>query len=173
MTVVNIEVDLGDDQDALREKLIKAAARQLLIQVSPYSDGEERFTELGRGLRDDVVREVKAEVQKAVAPAVEAALAEGVQLTDQYGSPKGEKVPLRNLIVEEATKALKGAVEYRDRRRESVVEQVVRAEVDKALSEELRSVVREEREKVVEVVRGKAAQIVTEAVERAGKAATL
>jgi len=168
-TTVSVDVNLGSDVEAIRTRVIDSAARQMLMQVSPYSDGEQHFTEFARSLRDDIQRAIRERVQEVVAPAVEAALVEGVQRTDNYGSPVGPKVSLREVIVDEATKALNKKIEVRDNygRSESVVQQVIRSEVQDALAKELKAEVKAEGERVKAAVRDKAAEIVTEAVRRA------
>jgi hypothetical protein len=165
---INLDIDLTHDAEAIRAHIIDAAAKYLLVQTTPYND-DPHFTKLANSLRDDIARVVRAEVEKIVAPAVATALEAGVQRTDNYGSPAGPKVPLRQVIVEEAEKALNKRVEVRDNysRSESVVQQVIRDEVQRVLADDLKAVVKAEREKVTKAVRDEAATIITDAVRRA------
>lgn len=165
---VDLSIDLGQNVDEIREHVIKAAAREMLYQFSSYS-GEEHFTKLAQSLRDDISKAVKAEVEKVIAPAVAAALEEGVQPTDQYGEARGEKRSLRSVIVTEAERALNKKVEIRDNygRSESVIQQVIRDEVQRAMADDLKGVIKEERAKVEKAVRDQAAELITESVRRA------
>lgn len=168
MTSIDISVDLGRDVAEIRERIIREAAISLLREVSPYDPDSRHFTKLGHELRAEISAAIRDEVQRAVAPAVKAALAEGVQRTDTYGAPTGPKVTLRQVIVDEAVKALARKVEVRDNygRSESVIQQVVRDEVQRAVADDLKGVIKVEREKVKAAVRGKAAEILTESVQR-------
>lgn len=167
-TVVAVSVDLGDDIGAVRDRIVGAAAHELLAEVSRWADCGEHATELAKALRGDISKAIKAEVEKVIAPAVRVALESGVQPTDQYGEPRGEKTSLRSVIITEAARALHKKVEIRDNygRSESVVQQVIRDEVQKAVASDLKEVIAEERRKVQVAVRTEAASILTEAVKR-------
>lgn len=171
---VSVTVDLARDRDAMRASIIEAIANKVLYGVSYDEDGDPCSvpTKISSDLRNAMYKAVNAEVEKHVGPAVEAALAEGVQRTDTYGSPRGEKVPLRTVIVEEAQKALGKKVEYRDNygRSENVVSAIIRNEVQQALAKDLKGVVEAERAKVQQAVRDEAASIITQAVQRAARA---
>jgi hypothetical protein len=171
---VSVKVDLARNVEGLRADIISAIASKVLYGVSYDEDGDEyrTTTKIGSELRSELTKALRDEVTKVAGPLVEAALAEGVQLTDQYGSPRGEKQPLRTVIVEEAHKALNKRVEVRDNysRSESVVQQVIRDEVQRALAEDLKAVVKAERQKVEKAVRDEAASIITDAVRRATRA---
>lgn len=171
---VNVEVDLAHDAEAMREHIIAAIANKVLYSTSYDEDYQPHSipTEVSYELRETLSKAIRTEVQKHVGPAVEMALAEGVQRTDNYGDPRGEKVPLRTVIVEEAQKALGKKIEVRDNygRSESVIQQIIRDEVQRALAEDLKEIVKAEREKVVKAVRDEAAAIITESVQRAAKA---
>lgn len=168
---VNIDVDLAQDVDALRSTIVKAIAQQVLYGVSYDEDYEPHSipTQISRELRDVMAKAVRDEAEKAVGPAVQAALAEGVQLTNQYGEARGDKVPLREVIVDEAKKALGKKIEIRDNygRSESMIQQIVRDEVQRAMADDLKEVIKAEREKVQLAVREQAAAIITESVRRA------
>jgi hypothetical protein len=166
-TQISLDIDLGQSIDEIREHIISAAAQQMLMQTTIYND-DPHFTKLAQSLRDDISRAIKAEVEKVVAPAVTVALEEGVQPTDSYGTPRGEKLPLRSVIVAEAEKALNKKVEIRDNygRSESVIQQVIRDEVQKAMAADLKEIIAEERKKVTAAVHTEAAQLITQAVER-------
>lgn len=168
---VNIDVDLARDVDSLRAHIIEAIANKVLYGVSYDEDGDPHSvpTKVSYELRDAMAKEIKEETAKHVGPAVEAALAEGVQRTDQYGDPRGEKVPLRTVIIEEAQKVFGQKVEYRDGygRHESLISSIIRNEVQKAVAEDLKAAIKDERAKVQQAVRNEAAAILTESVRRA------
>jgi hypothetical protein len=170
-TRVRLDVDLARDADAVREAIIEEAARQLLVTVTPYTDGVEVPTKLAASVREDMSRAVRAEVEKVIGPAVAAALEEGVQLTDTYGSPRGPRMTLREVIIAEAKKVLERKIEVRDNygRSETVVQQIIRDEVQRALADDLKDAVREERDRVQAAVREHAANIITESVQRAAR----
>ena len=90
-------------------------------------------------IRNEVIRET-------VRPQIEEAVAAPFRKTNSYGEPVGEPTTLRQLIVDEARKAVN---EPADRYSSSTfLQQAVRAEVQKALAKEIADAVKQAREQV-------------------------
>jgi hypothetical protein len=95
------------------------------------------------------VKTIRAEViREAVRPQVEAVIAAPVQKTNGYGEPVGEPVTLRDLIIDEARKAINAPVDNYSRDKGTFLTQAVAAEVKKALSAEIADAVKQAREQV-------------------------
>jgi hypothetical protein len=110
-------------------------------------------------VRDEVIREL-------VRPQVEEALTAPVQRTSSWGDPVGDPQTLRDVIIAEAQKLLKQPADSYNRDKGTVLEQVVRKEVQAALSAEIKAAVQQAREAVA----GEIGQQVATAVVAAMKA---
>lgn len=138
------EVTLGD--------LVVQAMIRNLVGGEPYGDLRRRIV----AIRDDEIRD-------QVRPLLEAELQAGIQQTNEYGEPTGKPAKLRDLLVQEARQVL---TRKDTNRGGTLVEQIVRAEVQKAMREELTEAIKVEREKVVAAVRAEAADLIAQAVKR-------
>lgn len=129
---------------------------------------------LTKSLRKDVKDLVAAATRDAIQAEVETivreALGEGVQQTTEWGSPTGEKTPLRELIGKEAEKALK-MPELRDgysrSNQPTMVQRIVAKEVEKSFAAEIKAVVDQARKDTLAAVQREAANVIAESVRRA------
>jgi hypothetical protein len=108
-----------------------------LVQDKRWPKFEERVTEI----RKDVIREL-------VRPQIEAAIAAPIQKTNTYGEAVGEPTTLREVIVEEARKALNQRPDRYSSQDGTFLEQAVAKEVKAALSAEIKSAVEQARKSV-------------------------
>jgi hypothetical protein len=101
-----------------------------------------------RSLRDKMF-EVRTEViREALAPIVEQALAESFQRTNSYGEPAGGTVTMRQVIADEAKKFMTQPADTYNRDKGTVLQVMVRKEVEAALGTEIREAVKKAREQV-------------------------
>lgn len=109
-------------------------------------------------IRDDVIRE-------HLQPLISAALNKPVQKTNEYGRPRGEPIPLTELILTEVKSYLGKPLDRNIGRTETVVQKLIREEVERALLTELRDVIAEEKKRIVAAMRSKAAGIIAATIE--------
>ena len=116
-------------------------------------------------LKDRVRAITDEEIRNHVTDAIRDALNGEIRRTNMYGEPQGEPTTLRALIGQEATKALgKDSGGYPHR--ETVLQKLIREQVEAALKAELAEAIKEERAKVVAAVREQAGQLIAEAVTK-------
>jgi len=137
------------------ETLADVVAAQIALALQK----DEEF----KTLRARVLDLRNEEIREQVKPIVAAAIAAPVQRTNSYGSPVGEPVPLTELIVKEARDVLTKRDGY-GRDSLTLVQKIIRDEVDRAIKHELADIVAEEKAKVVAAVRAKAADLIATAV---------
>lgn len=135
--------------DAVAERIVQALLRT------------EDFRSIAReavDIRQDEIRErTRAEV--------EAALTGPVDLTNHYGERTGRTTTLREEVVRLASEALKVDHRASHARDLTPVQRIIRDEVDRALTNELKAAVDDEKAKVVAAVRAKAADLIATAVK--------
>jgi hypothetical protein len=100
-----------------------------------------------------VVAEVRREViAEAVRPQVEEAIAAPLQKTNGYGEPVGEPVTLRTVIIDEVRKMLAKPADSYASGKGTVLQAMVRKEVEAAFANEVRDAVKQAREQVSEEI---------------------
>lgn len=145
--------------------IVDLAARELMSQaVGKDRDTWRDVLRRVNTIRDDIIAE-------QIRPQVEEALEASITRTNTYGEPTGKTTTLREVIVDEAKKWLtKTGDDFSSsrgpRRGETNVQHLIRQEVDKALTTELRAAVQEAQGDVLETVKPKAAEVLTESIER-------
>lgn len=88
------------------------------------------------------VRDIRAEViREAVRPQIEDAIAAPVQKTNSYGDAIGEPTTLRDLIVDEARKAVNQPADRYSSEKGTFLERAVRQAVQEALGTEIKDAV--------------------------------
>lgn len=107
-------------------------------------------------IRDDVIR-------SAIEPAVTEAMAKPIQLTDSYGSPKGEPTTLRELVMKEAQTYLTRAGDGYGGDRVTPTQKFIRDEIGRQFQSELKAVIDGEKAKVKNALRAKAADFLADA----------
>lgn len=160
---VTIEIDLSRlfaDGDRTLEEYIVGEAATRLLAFDGQAIGEFRRRALS--IADEEIRE-------ALKPVVAQALEAAVQRTDTFGAPRGEPKSLREVIVESAIDQLRkpqGDGFSGTRRGETLVQFVIRKEVEEALGKDLRSAVQAARAQVLAAVQEKASEIITETIAK-------
>jgi len=111
--------------------------------------------------------EIRAEaIREAVRPQIEEAIAKPIQKTNSYGEPVGEPTTLRELIIDEARKAVNEPVDKYARDKGTFLTQAVKREIQAALSAEIADAVKQARQQVADEI----GQQVTAAVAAAMRA---
>ncbi len=146
---MKIEFDI---QDISRDEVIESMARQLLVEWHEETDPESgpqtyrRQTKLGEQMKhyldskiaelaDVLVREQfdKVVIQR-IAAQVDAVLAEGWQVTNQYGEARGPKVDLKGRITELLLKP--GRDSYGNGESMTPIDRQVKAAIDGLIGKE-------------------------------------
>lgn len=115
------------------------------------------------------VRDIRAEViRELVRPQIEQAIAAPVTLTNAYGEPNGRTTTLRELIIDEARKALNAPADPSSygRGRKTLVQKIVAEQVHEAFAAEVADAVKQARTAVAAEI----GQHVASAVQAAMKA---
>ena len=150
-------VNLGD-------AVTQALASQLMAQVQGDAakirrDALEELRQEIRNVRVEVTREEIREI-------VREALAGDITPTDPFGYKTGEPTTLRALLRKDVEAYLKEPTPNRGSyERQGGFRELLKEEVDKALSKELRDTIREARKDVAARVKDKAAEIIGAVVQ--------
>jgi len=174
---IHVEIDphatlperyLGADEDgprygpmSLYDAIICEAAHRLVEDAKKDGLKEDyrSLTEHVRQLRDE-------EIRAAVAPEIEAALSKPLRKTNQYGEATGADTTLREMIGEEVRKQLAAPADRYDRK-ETVLQRVIKEEVDRALTDELKTALAAGKSEVLAAVRKRGTEVIEEAVRKA------
>ncbi|MFG3136051.1 hypothetical protein ACGFZA_07490 [Streptomyces sp. NPDC048211] len=116
------------------------------------------------GLRDQVTEIRKEEIRAAVRPSIDEALARPIYKTNTYGERTGQETTLAELIADEARKQLTEPSDRYRSEKGSILQQAVRAEVQKAFQSEIAEAVQKTRDLVIAELGGDIAQQITKAV---------
>lgn len=120
--------------------------------------------DMTREIREGVRVKVEEEVESIVADA----LAEGIQPTDAYGSPVGNRTTLREIILKQADQLMKTpARDSFGRGGETVIQKMVREEILKGFKNELTAAVNATKQEILEAMKTQAAEVITETIDRA------
>lgn len=156
---MKLVIDLGEtfaDEQSASKAIVQEAARRVLAQ---------------RDLTEDVRRRVKQitdeEIRAAVGPMLEQALFEGVQPTDSFGTPKGERTTLRDMVVQEVRRDI-GASKQPGFHgsKQTLLEQIIGREVERVVREDLKQAMDEARKQVRAAVERKGAEVLAQTIER-------
>lgn len=163
----DIVVRLAEGEEAeFGELLLGACARQMLSRYVADEDGHacEVPSNLARRIESAVVDEIRSQAREVVPEIVERVLATGVVRTDAFGYGRGETRSVADVIAEQVKD---GLVHSSGRRGPSVLEQMIRDEVDRAFKEELHQTIEAAKAPVLAAVREKAAGVFEEALRAA------
>lgn len=114
------------------------------------------------------VRDIRAEViRELVRPQIERAVLAPVTLTNTYGEPSGKTTTLRELIVDEARKALNSPADPNGygRDRKTLVQKIVAEQVQAAFTAELADAVKQARTAIADEIGKQVANSVTAAMK--------
>jgi len=154
-TVVDEVAGFNDDGDYVRHQpqtvadLVAARIVERLVKDDQYPH-----------LRDQVIQVREELIRAALAPVIEEALTVPFRKTSTYGEPAGEPVTLRTVIAAEAQRMLTHYESDYGQRKLTVMQALVRKEVEAALAKEIRDAVAQAREQVS----GEIGQMVASAV---------
>lgn len=125
-------------------------------------------SKIANDLSKDIRKEVGEAVRSEVTAIVQKAVSAGVQKTSTWGEPQGPVIPLKQMIIEETNAALtKPTGDAFSSPRVTVVQKIIRDEVNAALKKELASAVNEQKEIAKKAVSASAAQVISETIDRA------
>lgn len=141
--------------------IVDLAARELMSQaVGKDRDSWRDVLRRVNGIRDDIIAEL-------VRPQVEEALEASITRTNSYGEPTGKTTTLREVIVDQAKQWLtKPGNSFGRRDNDTNVQYLIKQEVDRALTTELKAAVQDARSEVTEAVKAKAAEVLTETITK-------
>lgn len=168
---VQVEIDLQDlhtytqtgeetyhDQPvSLSDAVVAAAARQLLAQTREARQQVER----------EVARAHRAIIEARVSEWIEAKLAAGVQPTNSWGEPSGPSKPLSALIDAEIKAQLKVGSRDRFGGNESVVDRVIKEQVNARLTQELNAAFATAKQAMLDAAQQAGAKALAAAVAKA------
>ncbi len=155
MSGAQITVHLGEEwanEETLGEALLDRAADKIAKGMA-----RQNFNDRVAAIRDEEIRE-------QLRPAVAAALNAPVQRFNEYGSPQGDPILLRDLIVEKGTELFK--VKNPGYGSKSPLEKFIVEEIDRAFKNELNTAMKQARAQVLAAVREQGAAVVQETIER-------
>lgn len=162
-----INVTLGDHEDAqFGELIIGACARQLLTRYLSDDEGSAYAhpTELQRRIQDEVLNVIREEARAAAPGIAEKILAGEVPQSDGYGYASGRSKSIAEVIADE----VKGQLRHGSGRQgESVLDKLIREEVQRQLRTELKDVLDAAKREVAEALGKEAREALTGAIQRA------
>lgn len=119
-----------------------------------------------RSLRDRML-EIRAEViREALTPVVEKTLTESFQKTNSYGEPVGGQISMRQVIADEAKKLMTQSADTYNRDKGTLLQVMVRKEVEAALGSEIRDAVKAARQQVSDEIGAMVAKSVAAGMSR-------
>lgn len=147
----------GDYSGEVPKTLADLVAEKLAARLTK-DDQYPRLRELVDRIRTE-------EIQAAIKPAIEAAIAKPIRKTNSWGESTGQETTLTELVVSEVRNVLEKRDSY-DRAAPTFVQKIIRDEVTRALSQELKEAIAAEKTKVVAAVRAQAAELIAESVRK-------
>lgn len=158
-TIVGDVVGFDEDGDAYQTGQ-RTVASMVAEQIVTRLVADNRYT----SLRDQVMEIRKEEIRAAVRPAIDEALAKPIYKTNAYGERTGSETTLAEIIADEARKQIAEPVDRYHHDKGTVLQQTVRAEVQKAFKAEIADAVKQVREQVAGELSSTLATQLTEAV---------
>lgn len=128
-----------------------------LVEKLSHDESYPTLREMVQRVRADILRE-------KLEPIVEEAIQGQLQLTNEFGEPRGPKVTLRQYIVDEAKKILTKARRSARGNHETLLEEIVNGKVKAALVNELKDALDTEKKKVQELLAKEGGRIIAEAL---------
>lgn len=154
-TVVGKVVGFDEDGDAY-ETGQRTVADLVAEKIVERLVVDQRYP----ALRDLVTEIRKEEIRAAVRPSIDEALARPIYKTNTYGERTGAETTLAEIVADEARKQLAEPVDRYSHEKGTVLQQTVRAEVQKAFKAEIADAVQQVRQLVTtELTDGLAAQV--------------
>lgn len=140
--------------------LREAVVEQLAGRIYDTLTSEQRLEVYRRvsDTREKIIRE-------KLEPVITEALQQQIQQTSSYGDPIGDPIPLRDIVIREAQTYLNRRDGYGSDS-QTVLQKVVKQEVERQFTTELRAEIRAAKDKAVAAVRDKAAAFIAEELTR-------
>lgn len=160
--VVNIALP---DSEAMADRVVAEAARQLLTEWTADEDGVEYSinSRLAARIEQAVIDTIVEQAQALTPQIAEKVIEQGVQQTDTYGYARGEVKPLGTVIAEEVTRQLSRSGNYNSK---GILNEMISKEVDTALRTELKAAMTEAKRIVTDAVTESAVKALRDAVGR-------
>lgn len=122
---------------------------------------------IAKTIEADIRAAVQQRVEAEVASQVEKILAGPIVRTNSYGEPiSGPAKSLREMVTEEATKELTKSRGSGYDRNPSVLDRVIKGQVEQVLAKELNDEIARAKAEVKGAVHGKVSDVITDAIER-------
>lgn len=154
---------------SLGDAVVNALASQL--QATVRRDAEQIRQQALRDLRNNIDKVVTQVAREEIQAIVREVLAGEIRQTNEWGETRGESASLRTLMVKLAKEYLTEPTvnQYGNRAdaHKGGLRELLRTEVDEALTKELRAAVAEGRALVAEKVRDRAAELFGDVVKQA------
>ncbi|WUH94495.1 hypothetical protein OG900_33065 [Streptomyces sp. NBC_00433] len=158
-TIVGQVVGFDEDGDAY-ETGQRTVADLVAEKIVARLVGDQRYPTL----RDMVTEIRKEEIRAAVRPSIDEALARPIYKTNAYGERTGTETTLAEIVADEARKQLAEPADRYRSEKGSVLQQAVRAEVQKAFSDQIAQAVQQVRDMVAQELTGDLAAQMTKAL---------
>lgn len=164
-TVVADVVSFDEDGDTYTEGS-KTVADLVAAQIVERVVRDDRYPRL----RDKVTEVRDEEIRAAVKPAIEEAVNRPIKKTNGYGEATGQETTLSEVIVDEARKYMKEPADKYRREAGTVLQSLVRAEVERVFKAEIADAVKQARDLVAGQIGGQVSERITAAVTAGLKA---
>lgn len=162
-----VTVTLSDHEDAQFGDLIVGACAQKLLSLYVSDDegnGHARPSQLQNRIQDEIMAVIREEARAAAPGIAEKILAGEVPLSDRYGYTSGRSKSIAEIVAEEAKSQLRHETGQSGK---SVLDRLIREEVQKQLRTELKDVLDAAKREVAEALGKEAREALTGAVQRA------
>lgn len=154
---IEIEVHGNTEDETIDEAVLRHAGWAIL----------QRMDDKVRRDLSSKVSDTRTEmIRERLEPILDEAMEASVQRTNEYGEPKGDPVTLRELITEMIRKELTFKTDrYGDG--VSALSKLIKSEIERKLDGELRKALDEGKKVILDQLKAHAAQVMTDAMERA------
>jgi hypothetical protein len=165
-TVVADVVDIDEDGDLVATGKERTVADLVAAQIVDRLVSDDRYPRL----RDRVTEIRGEEIRAAIRPAIVEAVSRPIKKTNGYGEATGQETTLSEVIVDEARKYMKEPADKYRREAGTVLQSLVRAEVDRAFKAEIADAVKQARDLVAGQIGSQVSEQIAGAVKAGLKA---
>lgn len=131
----------GDLVSSGKERTVAELVAEQIVERVVRDDRYPRLKDRVTAIRDE-------EIRAAIKPAIEQAVNRPIKKTNTYGEATGQETTLSEVIVDEARKYMKEPADAYRREQGTVLQKLVRAEVQKAFETEIADAVKQARDMV-------------------------
>lgn len=165
-TVVAEVMDYDEDGDLVPSGKERTVAELVAAQIVEQVVRDDRYPRL----RDQVTAIRDEEIRAAIRPAIEQAVNRPIKKTNGYGEATGQETTLSEVIVDEARKYMKEPADKYRREAATVLQSLVRAEVDRVFKAEIADAVKQARDLVAGQIGAQVSEQIAGAVKAGLKA---